>query len=123
MLLSTLLEFAKPLTELQSISLAQLISFLSVCTRLRRTIDLLQPQSAPGSQTASAPPTLPPDIVDFLSNHLQLPSSTVTSLWGVMKDSVWVELTPEERMKEEEALFDENGNARGISAYMYLYAF
>lgn len=119
MLLMNLLQLVEPFPELQALTLAQLMSFLSVCTRLRRTIDLFQPTTAPGSEAASAPQTLPLDIVTFLRNHIGATASTVTALWNVMKETVWVELTQEERNSEEGRLFEEYGNAQGISEYSH----
>lgn len=113
MLLHSLLMHAELHEELQRVSLTQISSFLSVCTRLRRHIDILQPANS--SVTDAAPAMLPPSITGFLANYLGAPVVTIGLLWDVLKDLAWAEPTEDERFKEDACLFEHHGHPIGLS--------
>lgn len=115
MLLSILISHVQHYPELQPMSLTQVTSFLSVCTRLRRHIDILQPAEL--SREESAPDVLPPSIIEFLAAYLGATETAVRRLWDVLKGVAWAEPSPEERQREEFSLFEHHGHPAGLSMF------
>ena len=101
---------------LSNLTIAQLVTAITLARCLKRDISLPQPLS---EDSIHAPSFLPPAIQEFLGKVLELNSSDVGYLWDIMKDSIWELPTEEEAREMNEKHFEKHGWERELSEYTY----
>ena len=102
--------FRHPL--LKSISVSQLLDFLTQASALKRHIILAQPAGEP---TDSALLILPSLICEFLANTTRIALQAVQDAWDVLKDDAWAMSPLAECVAKEKEAFRKFGWAHGFS--------
>lgn len=97
---------------LKELTLSQVNTFIELAASLRRSIQLVQPAAEPSGE---APTILPPSIIDFLAESVQIPLGSVPVCWLALKDIVWQHPLSEERASTYEKLYVDFGWKRDIS--------
>lgn len=97
---------------LKQLTLSQINTFIDLAATLRQSIQLVQPAAEPSDE---APAILPPSIIDFLAEAVQIPRDSVSVCWLALKDIVWQHPLSDERASTYEKLFVEFGWKRDIS--------
>lgn len=97
---------------LRELSLPQVNTFIDLTASLHRSIQLVQPAVEPSGE---APTILPPSIIDFLAESVQIPHASVSICWLALKDIVWQHPLPNERVSTYEKLYVEFRWKRDIS--------
>lgn len=98
--------------SLQSISLNNLLLFLSTAARLKNDILL--------GQLSDQPPSVPPEILPiaaqhFLSHACDLPLTTVPTCWSVFKDIIWNDAQVTSILCPPVSTFHDHGICHGFS--------
>ena len=110
-----LLEILKPLAEhnqLQSLSLLQLIEFLTRVSLLKRSILLAKRSAEPTDQP---PDVLPRLIQRFLSESTGVDMRAIPDAWSILKDYAWAMPTVSSLAEKEKADFRAHGWSKGLS--------
>ena len=110
-----LLEILKPLAEhnqLQSLSLLQLVEFLTRVSLLKRSILL--------AKRAAEPMDKPPDVLPrllqrFLSESTGIDMGAIPDAWSVLKDYAWDMPTVSDLAAKERVDFRAHGWKKGLS--------
>ena len=84
--LTTLLPRLLHETSLQSVTISQVFSFVTLSSSLKCSIHLHQPVQ---HTFDTVPFTLPPSVALFLANAVTVPLETVPLLWNLLKDAIW----------------------------------
>ena len=101
---------------LKDLNAKQLQDFITRASLLKR--EILQTQ--PSNLTTVIPEVLPPSVVEFLSESIDLPFNAVQSYWSVLKETVWAMPTPKDFRAEDKIAFKDYGWKRGLGAYNQL---
>lgn len=113
-----LLDVVGPLTKhpvLHLISLAQLVEFLTLISRLKRSILLARRAAEP---TDYPPEVLPHLIQRFLSESTGIQMQAIPDAWLILKNYAWSMPTTSECVEKEEKAFRTYGWNKGLSAYI-----
>jgi hypothetical protein len=97
---------------LKSLSLSQILDFLSRVSLLKRDITLAQPTDLP---TGKAPDILPPLIQAFLAESIGIDTNSIPDAWDILKEHAWAMTPLAERIETEKEAFREFGWSRGLS--------
>ena len=97
---------------LRDITVDQLITFLNLCSLLKRDIFLPQPHSHSANQ---APFVLPPSISAFLSKSTRIPLEHMHDCWTILRDIAWDFLAPTQRYESALESFRLHGWKYGLS--------
>ena len=89
-----------------------LITFIQ-CTRILKG-DIFQPQPQSISD-ADVPYVLPPSITEFFADILNISSHAVDDLWDIVCELVWSLPSLDEERAQDEALFCDYGDSKGLS--------
>jgi hypothetical protein len=93
-----------------SLTLGQVIRFVTLASQVKNDIILAQPANLPA---AEAPAILPPSVTNFLGSSTELPPAYVERCWDILKDTIWDQATqPSEQIN---AAFAEHGHPMGLS--------
>lgn len=110
-----LLEILKPLAQhkqLQSLSLLQLVEFLTRVSLLKRSILLAKRAAEPTDQP---PDVLPRLIQRFLSESTGIDMGAIPDAWSILKDYAWDMPTVSGLAEKEKAAFRAHGWDKGLS--------
>jgi len=110
-----LLEILKPLAQhnqLQSLSLLQLVEFLTRVSLLKRSILLAERSAEP---TGQPPGVLPRLIQRFLSESTGIDMGAIPDAWSILKDYAWDMPTISSLNEKEKAAFRAHGWNKGLS--------
>jgi hypothetical protein len=97
---------------LKSLTLSQIIDFLSRVSLLKRDITLAQPTELP---TDEAPDVLPPLIQTFLAESIGMDLNSIPDAWDILKGHAWVMTPLAEHVEMEKEAFRKFGWSRGLS--------
>ncbi|KAI0042629.1 hypothetical protein FA95DRAFT_1635974 [Auriscalpium vulgare] len=113
MLLDTLVHRLHSYPELlQTVSLSQLIKFISLSAALRQDICFAQP--APASPDGPPPTYLPPAVCSFLSEATGITYGLVQDAWHIVRYIVWLHPGPDEHAALVRRALEEHGLKVGI---------
>ncbi|KAF8799392.1 hypothetical protein BYT27DRAFT_7227884 [Phlegmacium glaucopus] len=70
------------------LSLQQILKFITLASKMKNDIILVQPNCIPGSDP---PDVFPPSMTLFLKNSCGISESCVTSCWEALKSTIWYE--------------------------------
>jgi len=97
---------------LKSLTLLQIIDFLSRVSLLKRDITLAQPTDL---TTDEAPDVLPPLIQAFLAESIGIDLDSIPDAWDILKGHAWVMTPLAEHVEMEKEAFCKFGWSRGFS--------
>jgi hypothetical protein len=93
------------------LSLQQIFKFITLATKMKNDIILVQPTSVPASDP---PDVLLPSITQFLQNSCGISETCITSCWEALKAAVWYESNSFKDTSESD--FAEHGHSMGLCA-------
>ncbi|KAI0051230.1 hypothetical protein FA95DRAFT_1485797 [Auriscalpium vulgare] len=118
MLLDTLVHRLQGYPELlQTVSLAQLIKYISLSAALRQDICFAQP--APASPDGPPPTYLPPAVCSFLSEATGIPYGLVQDAWHIVRYDVWLHPGPNAHAALVQRALEEHGLKVGIATVAF----
>ncbi|KAF4584776.1 hypothetical protein EYR38_002007 [Pleurotus pulmonarius] len=103
----SLFEQLRLVSDLEPITLRHIFNFTRITNKLKDDILLAQPASHFGDEP---PVVLPPSIVLFMSQALDLPGTVISRLWDVLRLEAW-----EHQMPDDAKIFEEYGHRLGLS--------
>jgi CxC5 like cysteine cluster associated with KDZ transposases len=116
--LSAILKALEQHPILKSLSISQLLEFLTRASALKRHIILAQPAEEP---TGTAPLILPPVIREFLAKATGIALQAVQDAWDILKDCAWAMHPLAECVAKEKEAFSKFGWTHGLSEFVLPY--
>jgi hypothetical protein len=115
--METLLHAVKALEkhpQLRSLSLVQLVEFLTRVSLLKRSILLAKRSAEP---TDKPPEVLPRLIQNFLAKSVGIGIDFVPDAWSILKGYAWTMPTVSDWVENERAAFATHGWGKGLSEF------